>query len=572
MDASSDAELLAEESVRVPLARAGNGRKTTLVMAGSLVFMALLCAVASNHGRNKPSLRATSLEEKFAQGYLDPLEVHCYQKILELGKGVVPQFGYMDWQFHPGIKSKFVNRSAENPDDEDLEWCSTAPGEGVPDDCKNPPCIIPAAPCHDKAPPPEGQDLMYKHPNGYYDPCSISPFPCTRGYDLLLWPDGADCDTPRVLFVHGGGWEAGSPWDASYSVHGSKIAHYANAVVMLIDYPLIGAWTKKTYGGKQRYVGDYQNVLDRTLRAWKWLASHGPHSKTCNNVPPPMFIAGDSSGGGTAMQTLLQLNSWKRHSQLQSRGYVFPTGAFFESPWTNLKCNTPTYFSNNLAAGPTLTVARTKPGSANTLLTGDLEFNGVYNWKKNGNKTAVGNPTAVTSEFALNALYYCGVNQTKSGKGTCGADGADLKDPVASPYWAPSEALHGLPPLYFATSATEDLAGDTSILAQAAVKQGAYVRAELFYGMWHTFPQWSEGCRPINQTGKPLQQALHAIINMGNFVQNVSAKQRTCLGTVLTGNGEDAVILRNLKGSANPADPTVLNFKPRCHEFIIPLQ
>merc|ERR1740138_1805870 len=85
--------------------------------------------------------------------------------------------------------------------------------------------------------------------------------------------------------------------------------------------------------------------------AWEWLAGHGPGTAECKSPPPPMFLAGDSSGGGSAMSFLLWLNcedmKGRRPPELP-----MPSGGFFESPWTNLLSNSPSYYSNNAVFYP----------------------------------------------------------------------------------------------------------------------------------------------------------------------------------------------------------------------------
>lgn len=345
---------------------------------------------------------------------------------------------------------------------------------------------------------------------------------CVRGYDLLLWPPGASCHTPRILWVHGGSWTSGSPWDDSYPVHTSKIAHLANSVVFSVDFPLIGGWAEEG----DDYIGTFQGSQDHVEHAWRWLASHGPNGTKCpGGHTPPLFVAGDSSGGGTALSFLLALRHKEKYNSLD--GLKMPSGAFFESPWTNLACDTPSYYSNNFAALPNKSYAMEHPNDG--VLTGDIWFNAVA---PNG---SVSNPWNVTRDYAKNGLHYCG---KPFHKGTCGSDQArraQLTDWLASPFNADRKHFQGLPPLYFATSASELLAGDTSVVAERASGVGVHVVAELFYGMWHTFPQWSEGC------GSPygaLWQGKTALQHFGDFVKQVADAVENCPGQLrdLSGN------------------------------------
>merc|ERR1712187_862985 len=117
------------------------------------------------------------------------------------------------------------------------------------------------------------------------------------------------------------------------------------------------------------------------------------------------------------------------------------------------------------------------------------------------------------------AQYYCGMS--------CGDTGNDLKDPYASPYWATDRMLTDLPPLYFVASATELIGGDSMELANRAARLGVHVVLDSFYGMWHTFPQWSEGgCSP--EAGDELWQGVAAISRMGQFVEEINHQSKVC--------------------------------------------
>ncbi|CAE7363084.1 est [Symbiodinium natans] len=69
-----------------------------------------------------------------------------------------------------------------------------------------------------------------------------------RGQDAFWWPQAADCSTPRVLYVHGGGWQRHGPRQASYDVFGAYLSQVGGATVLVPDYPLVP-------------VGNYEAIL-----------------------------------------------------------------------------------------------------------------------------------------------------------------------------------------------------------------------------------------------------------------------------------------------------------------------
>mmetsp|Transcript_75500 Transcript_75500/g.196402 ORF Transcript_75500/g.196402 Transcript_75500/m.196402 type:complete len:297 (+) Transcript_75500:614-1504(+) len=272
-----------------------------------------------------------------------------------------------------------------------------------------------------------------------------------------------------------------------------------------------------------------------------------------------MFIAGDSAGGSSAMALLLTLHNRSKEGSLDS--LPDPAGAFFESPFLNLAADSPSYYSNNYAAFPDEKYAREHPDTGS--LTGDIWFHYTTSDVSN-----VGDPFALTVINAKTGLRYCGcetVNSTRPEPalpskcfGSCGTDTssqAQLKHEIFSPFWATQEQLRGLPPLYFATAANEVMASDTRVFAQRAAQVGVHVRAELFEGMWHTFPQWSEGCG----SGSPLWQGRVVLSHFGDFVRSVARARATCpqkLRRPTGGRGAHAIDVHEASGGS-PSGPWV---------------
>lgn len=306
-----------------------------------------------------------------------------------------------------------------------------------------------------------------------------------RGEDSLWVPHEATCESPRLLWVHGGSWLYDSPMEDGYGQLTSKVAGLSGAVVMANDYPLAP-------------VGNYSTIVAAALEALKWLAEAPVGGSDCRGVQPPLFIAGDSSGGGTALSLVLKLKlagGWSPKGITRSHPEALPggqilAGAIFFSPWTNLRCDTPDYYYNSFAR----IVAA--PGD---VYVGDLMFRG--------------HPEQNLDEFTANAKSYVGNDESL------------LTDPIASPFFATEQELGGggLPPMYFAVGASESILGDSLIFAQKAALYGASVKLDVHVGMWHDFPMYSEGCG----SGEELWQAVRALNRTAQFIRRVGEEKRT---------------------------------------------
>lgn len=293
-----------------------------------------------------------------------------------------------------------------------------------------------------------------------------------RGDDALWVPEGAACDAPRLLYIHGGSWMYGSPDSYGYGQLASKLSALSGAVVMMPDIPLLP-------------ISNYTGMLQASLEALRWLAETDPPGcKGPSTKPPLLFIAGDSAGGGTALSLMLELNM-KPHLLPDGRKLA---GGFFYSPWTNLMCNTPDYYDHAFAKIVDRNAFARKEQDASfdgDAYVGDIMFRGHPNENSGG--------------YQLTSKAYVGGST------------AMLTDPVASPMYAELAQLVGsnghLPPLYFATGASESILGDSVIFAQKAAALGTKVQMDIFDGMWHVFPMYSEGCG----FGESLHQAVKAL-------------------------------------------------------------
>ncbi|MED5389318.1 MAG: alpha/beta hydrolase [Pseudomonadota bacterium] len=111
-----------------------------------------------------------------------------------------------------------------------------------------------------------------------------------------------------VLYLHGGGYVAGSP--ESHRAITSHLARFANARVVVPDYRLAPEHPCPA-------------AIDDALAVYEALLAEGVD-------PASLIIAGDSAGGGLAMATL---------QALKTAGKALPAATVLFSPWVDLTLN-----------------------------------------------------------------------------------------------------------------------------------------------------------------------------------------------------------------------------------------
>lgn len=107
-----------------------------------------------------------------------------------------------------------------------------------------------------------------------------------------------------ILHLHGGAFVFGSP--ASYRARAQRLSYRCTAEVFVPDYRLAPEHP-------------FPAALDDTLAAFEYVRSVRPDL--------PLFVTGDSAGGGLALSLLLRL---------RERSARMPEGAILLSPWTDL--------------------------------------------------------------------------------------------------------------------------------------------------------------------------------------------------------------------------------------------
>lgn len=113
-------------------------------------------------------------------------------------------------------------------------------------------------------------------------------------------------ESPRsvILYFHGGAFVMGSP--ASYRNRAMRLSYRCGAEVFVPDYRLAPEHP-------------YPAAFDDAIAAWWYVKTSRPDA--------PIFVAGDSAGGGLGLSVLVRL---------RDLGGTMPDGAILLSPWTDL--------------------------------------------------------------------------------------------------------------------------------------------------------------------------------------------------------------------------------------------
>ncbi|HVS63969.1 MAG TPA: alpha/beta hydrolase [Thermoanaerobaculia bacterium] len=141
------------------------------------------------------------------------------------------------------------------------------------------------------------------------------------------WVIADDCDPDRrMLYLHGGGFVAGSP--RSHRPLCADLARGSGAAVLSLDYRLIPEHRRLA-------------AVEDCRTAYRWLLEHGPQGAA---PPRTLLVAGDSAGGNLA----LVITAWARDCGLR-----LPDAVVAFSPATDGTFASPT-FRTNLRSDPML--------------------------------------------------------------------------------------------------------------------------------------------------------------------------------------------------------------------------
>jgi acetyl esterase/lipase len=160
--------------------------------------------------------------------------------------------------------------------------------------------------------------------------------PLLRGSAVWVVPS-ADADavppgphTGRILYLHGGAYVHYSPADPCYISLVSRLSKMSGMAVLSIDYRLAPEHP-------------WPAAVDDAAAALRWLIDHGADGHApCTG---PIFVAGDSAGGGLTAALVHRVIAANRHAEVRgTSGAATPLridGLGMLSPWTDLTASGP---------------------------------------------------------------------------------------------------------------------------------------------------------------------------------------------------------------------------------------
>lgn len=124
----------------------------------------------------------------------------------------------------------------------------------------------------------------------------------------------------RLLYIHGGGFVAGSP--TSHRSLCAELARRTQASVLAIDYRLMPEHSRVA-------------CVEDCRAAYRWIVEHGP--RDTDGPAETLWVAGDSAGGNLTLVT----TAWARSSQVRT-----PDAALAFSPATDSTFGSPSLLAN----------------------------------------------------------------------------------------------------------------------------------------------------------------------------------------------------------------------------------
>eukprot|EP01048_Picozoa_sp_COSAG05_P015025 COSAG05_NODE_1760_length_4133_cov_5.514130_4_plen_294_part_00 len=148
----------------------------------------------------------------------------------------------------------------------------------------------------------------------------------TRGNAVWAAPASAAGRRPtgRILFLHGGGYTHYAATSPSYVSFVTRLAALSGMAVLSIDY-------------RMAPEHPYPAAVDDAVAALQWLARYG---RRADDPDTPLFVCGDSAGGGLAAALLLRMRDTATTTATTTEAATV-AGCVLLSPWLDLTASGP---------------------------------------------------------------------------------------------------------------------------------------------------------------------------------------------------------------------------------------
>jgi len=157
------------------------------------------------------------------------------------------------------------------------------------------------------------EDLFFREVDARIIPVDVGGIP---GEWVLA--EGAD-PARRLLYLHGGAFQVGSPRSHRYITH--ALSKRSGVSVLAVDY---------------RMQPEFKTIQchEDARTAYQWILENGPDNK---EAPTSLFVAGDSAGGNLTLSVI----AWARDNNVRA-----VDGAIAFAPLTDATLSSPTWKSN----------------------------------------------------------------------------------------------------------------------------------------------------------------------------------------------------------------------------------
>ena len=318
---------------------------------------------------------------------------------------------------------------------------------------------------------------------------------------------GVGMTEDRLVYLHGGGYEYYAPWE-KYRPLTTRLAVRCGMPVLAIDYRKLPEHA-------------YPSAVIDAVDALAWARSNCPITGK-DSPARRVFLSGDSAGGGLALAAVNAI-------------LLRETGGEESCPLSGSSSSDISHNGSSGAgrdASDAAASATVVSSSTVNLLPDALALISPYTdqlcahesyrtraWRgddASGGGGGSGDPIFSDGDGVSESIASAEGAKAYYNSGRTGAN-IDPRHPCVSPCFASPDLLARLPPTLVLVGDAEQMLGDSTQLAIAALEAGApELKLLIFERMWHVWPMYTEGCGQ----GEPgtLQAAERALDEMASFL------------------------------------------------------